>query len=144
MSADSSRPWHPPTTVQPSQLHAPLPPGYTYTDSTPTFTKQTPGKLLDRYYFHRRNEPDWTDPNGVLSKQMEVYLKYPDYAVAPIGSPGLVGKWPRPNDLPAEPVPVYDVPIRGIQFVVEFRNLDPACPSAGTISNASSRRQRKD
>lgn len=143
MSADPSSFWHPPTTVRPSQLHAPLPPGYTYpANPIPAFTTQTPGELLDNLYFDRRNDPDWTDPNGPLSRQVEAHLNYPRNAVRPIGSRGLVGEWERPNGLAAEPVPVC-VRVNGRQRFVQFRNLDHKCPSTGTVSNASSRFQRK-
>lgn len=134
--------WYPPTTVHPSQLHTPHPPGYTYSDPIPAFTALTPGELLDAYYSDRRNDPDWTDPNGVLSKQLEACLNHPHYAVAPIGSAGLISEWPRPNDLAAEPVPVCWEMVQP-EVEIEFRNLDPECPSAGMVPVAGSRCQRE-
>lgn len=134
MSFNRSGNWSPPTTVHPSELHAPLPPGYSYESLVPPFTTRTPGELLEKYYSERRSNPDRADPHAILRKQVEVFLNHPGNVGAPIGSQGLVGKWKRPNGLAAEPVPVYgtDLVPDGPR-AVEFRDLDQEGPSTGTL-----------
>ena len=129
--------WFPPTTVHPSQLHIPHPPGYIYQYPIPEATGQTPGELLSKYYNKRTNPRDWTDPSGVLCKQQETYRSHPQYAIWPIGSSGLIAKWPRPGNLRAVPVPVYgtgSVAREDTLDVIEFRNRDRQCPSKGAFT----------
>ncbi|KAH0833433.1 hypothetical protein J3R83DRAFT_12547 [Lanmaoa asiatica] len=133
MPIDRSGFWSPPTTVHPSELHAPLPPGYTYHDTIPPPTTLTPTELLDKFYIARRREPDWTDPNGVLKVQLAILQRYPKHAVRSIGSSGLIAKWPRPNGLAAVPVPVRGAGSTsdGRQVAIEFRTWKRECPSIG-------------
>lgn len=136
MPVDQSGYWVPPATVHLPELKIPHPPGYMYRSPIPEPTTQTPGELLKEYYGDRANVRDWTDPNGVLRKQQEMYNNYPQHAVRPIGSSGLIGRWPRPNGLRAVPVPVYGagtVP-DGPEVVVEFRKIrNRDRPSRGTF-----------
>ncbi|KAF8556503.1 hypothetical protein OG21DRAFT_1521047 [Imleria badia] len=130
MPFDHSGHWFPPTTVHPSELHAPLPSGCSYESLVPPYTGQTPGELLERYY-SGRGTFDWTDPMVVLKNQLEVLQ---NCAGAALGAPGLVGKRERPNGLSAEPVPAYgaDSVLDNPRVVVEFRNRDQGGPSKDT------------
>jgi len=129
--------WFPPATVHPSELHTPHPPGYIYQTSIPKATTQTPGELLSKYYSKTADFRDWTDPKGVLCKQQETYRYYSQYAMWPIGSPGLIAKWPRPDGLRAVPVPVYGADsVARVENpeVIEFRNRNRRCPLTGAFS----------
>lgn len=133
MSFNDSGDWSLPTTVRPSDLHAPLPSGHPYDSLVPPSTTLTPGDLL-RNHHHNRGTLDRADPS-VLRIQMEVHRNHPENAALPIGSTGLIGRWKRPNGLPAELVPVHGVePILDrSQAVVEFRDRDQEGPSSGTL-----------
>ncbi|KAG8212878.1 hypothetical protein J3R82DRAFT_11211 [Butyriboletus roseoflavus] len=118
--------WHPPSTVHPSQLHTPHPPGYTYRDPIPTFITQTPGKLLDDYYIDR-SIPEWTDPKDLARGKWEAWLNHPCNA---IGSPGSVA---RPRDLAVVPVP-------GSPWVTFMYGMRNALEGAGDIVLQGSKR----
>lgn len=128
--------WVPPATVNPSELKLQDPPEDEDASLVPTMP--TPGELLNKHYPEWASVRDWTDPKGPLRKQLEMYCKYPKYAVRPIGSAGLVGQWPRPGGLRAVPVPMYreNSPFDWSKVIVEFKNCDPKCPSKGTFFDA--------
>ncbi|KAH0836444.1 hypothetical protein J3R83DRAFT_8049 [Lanmaoa asiatica] len=132
MPVDHSGFWSPPTTVHPSELHAPFPRGYNYRDLIPAPTTQSPRELLEDFY-RRHDHPDWTDPNGVLKLQIEFYQQHRENAAIPIGSSGLVATQPRPDGLAAVPVPVCGAGVTSDrrQVIVEFRNRDRGRPSKG-------------
>lgn len=130
MPFDHSGRWYAPITVHPSELHAPLPSGYSYENLVPPFTGLTPRELLDRYYSGQEIF-DWTDPPGISGNQLEGLQNHLGNAEA-LSLPGLVGKR---NCLPAEPVPVYGAGsvLGEPQDAVEFRNQDQDGPSKGTF-----------
>ncbi|KAF8124757.1 hypothetical protein EV363DRAFT_700601 [Boletus edulis] len=135
MSFDNSGQWFPPTTVQPSALHAPLPSGLPYETLIPPYNQEAPGELLVRYYGDRRHVPDWTEPRGEYRNLWEQFLHYRSIVRAPIGPQGSVGHRERPNGPLAKPVPValcYVGPLdRSQPVVIEFKDRDQSAPSKG-------------
>ncbi|KAG6372209.1 hypothetical protein JVT61DRAFT_8002 [Boletus reticuloceps] len=135
MPFDDSSQWFPPTTVQPSALHAPLPSGHPYETLMPPYNQEAPGELLVRYHGDRRHVPDWTEPRGEFRNLWELFLLHRSIVRA-IGSQGSVGNRERPNGPSAKPVPValyYVGPVldRPQTTVIEFKDRDQSAPSKG-------------
>lgn len=135
MDFDHSGRWFPPTTVRPSDLHAPLPSGLPFESLIPTFTMQNPGELLDRYYSRKQGIYERTDPKGTVRQRWGVFGNRPRNVGTPTSSARFVSDEIRSHGHSAVRVPVYgkDLVPNESRVVVDFRGRDQKSPSTGTF-----------
>ncbi|KAN0092573.1 hypothetical protein V8E55_003357 [Tylopilus felleus] len=133
MDFDHSGRWFPPTTVRPSDLHAPLPSGLPFESLIPTFTMQNPGELLDRYYSRKQGIYERTDPKGTVRQRWGVFGNRPRNVGTPTSSARFVSDEIRSHGHSAVRVPVYgkDLVPNESRVVVDFRGRDQKSPSTG-------------